>query len=383
MTDAELVKRVQGGDSEAYAELLQRYYQRIYAICVSMVKNPQDAEEVTQESFVNAYLEVGQLRDPGKFFPWLRKIARNRSRNFVQRRKADTIPLSLIHTRLSPDNPSEELLRQELMEAIMEAIEVLPAEDRQVVKARMDGLSHGEISRRFNISYRASLSRLYRARKKLAEHLKGLFGIFGSANISRIKGIASGGIVAMKISAKTGLMLSGITALLVLVGIGILVWRSHQPEQEIAPSKSVIHQSAQQVPRQSLSPNESGDDSIANRSRIKPPDEQNEEEEKQIAGFLAWLDSLEADSQIQDTAQSDPDSTDADERKKAQDKAAQLEHEQAVEAVRQQIVNTIVAKGEVLEWLENVPNGTDFKIVEPYNIAESNCLELIFQITSS
>jgi hypothetical protein len=176
----------------------------------------------------------------------------------------------------------------------------------------------------------------------------------------------------VKISAKVKLMISGITALLMLVGTGILVWRSHQPEQEIEPSKSVIHQSAQQVSRQSLPPNESGDDSIANRSRTRPPDEESEEEEKQIAGFLAWLDSLEADSQMQDTAQSDSDSTDADERKKAQDEAAQLEHEQAVEAVRQQIVNTIVARGEVLEWLENVPDGTDFKIVEPYNIAYRN-----------
>ena len=172
----------------------------------------------------------------------------------------------------------------------------------------------------------------------------------------------------MKISARMKLMISGTAALLVLVGIGILVWRSHQPEQEIEPSKSVIYQSAQQVPRQSLSPDESGDDSIANRSMTKPPDEQSEEK-KQIAGFLAWLNSLEADSQMQDMAQSDSDSTDADGRKKAQDEAAQLEHEQAVEAVRQQIVNTIVAKGEVLEWLENVPDGTDFKIVEPYNIA--------------
>jgi RNA polymerase sigma-70 factor (ECF subfamily) len=369
-TDKELVKRVQNGESEAYAELYQRYYRHIYTICVSMVKNPQDAEELAQEMFVHAYLKVGQLRDPARFFPWLKKIARNRSRNFIQRREANVIPLCLAGTKRSSANPDEEILRQELIQAVMEAIEALPVRDRQVVKARIDGLSHAEISRRFSISYRASLSRLYRARKKLAEHLKGLFGIFGFANISRIKGIASGGIVAMKISAKTGLMISGTTALLMLVGTGILVWRFHQPEQEIEPSKSVVRQSAQQVSRQSLSPNESGDDSIANRSRTKPPDEQSEEK-KQIAGFLAWLNSLEADSQMQDMAQSGSDSADADERKKAQDEAAQLEHEREVEAARQQVISTIVAKADELEWIRtNVRNGMDFKIAEPHHTAD-------------
>ena len=68
-----------------------------------------------------------------------------------------------------------------------------------MVRARIDGLSHAEISRRFGIFQRASLSRLYRARKKLADHLKELCSIFGLVRILRLKEIISGGVVAMKI----------------------------------------------------------------------------------------------------------------------------------------------------------------------------------------
>lgn len=71
-------------------------------------------------------------------------MARNRSRNFIQRREYDVIPLSVVGTKRSSANPDEEILKQESMQAVMEAIEALPARDRQVVKARIDGLSEVE-----------------------------------------------------------------------------------------------------------------------------------------------------------------------------------------------------------------------------------------------
>lgn len=200
-TDRELIERIQGGESEAYAELFRKYYQRIYAICFSMIRNPEDAEELAQEMFVHAYLKVGQLRDPAKFFPWLKKMARNRSRNFLQHREADVVSLSLVDMERSSVNPDEELLRHELIQAIMEAIEALPVRDRQVVRARIDGLSHAEIGRRFGISQQASLSRLYRARRKLADGIGDLLhGVFGLSKMLRSTKLISGGIMAMKVA---------------------------------------------------------------------------------------------------------------------------------------------------------------------------------------
>ena len=200
-TDRELIERTQSGESEAYAELFRKYYQHIYTICFSMIRNPEDAEELAQEMFVHAYLKVDQLRDPAKFFPWLKKMARNRSRNFLQRREADVVSLSLVDMERSSVNLDEDILSQELMQSVMEAIEALPPRDRQVVKAHIDGLSHAEIGRRFGISQQASLSRLYRARRKLADGIGNLLhGVFGLSKMLRSTKLISGGIIAMKVA---------------------------------------------------------------------------------------------------------------------------------------------------------------------------------------
>jgi RNA polymerase sigma factor (sigma-70 family) len=194
--------------------------------------------------FVHAYLKVGQLRDPARFFPWLKKMARNRSRNFIQRREADVIPLSLVGAKRSSANPDEEILRQELMQAVMEAIEALPARDRQVVKARIDGLSHAEISRRFSISYWASLSRLYRARKKLTDRLKGLYSIFSLAGRLRPKWIISGGVAAVKIGTGAKVTIGVISVLIVgFTGFKIV---THQPDQEVLSTRQATQETPQE-----------------------------------------------------------------------------------------------------------------------------------------
>ncbi len=151
-TDEELVEQVRRGEREAYAELFRKYYDYIYVVCLSMVKNPQDAEELAQEMFVHAYVKLDQLRDPARFFPWLKKMAHNRSRNYAQRTKAKIIQIPFSGTQRKSVAPDEELLRREVMEAIMGTVEALPVRDREVIQARIDGLNHAEISERFGIS---------------------------------------------------------------------------------------------------------------------------------------------------------------------------------------------------------------------------------------
>ena len=192
-TDQELVEQVRRGEREAYAGLFRKYYDYIYVICLSIVKNPQDAEELAQEMFVLAYFKLDQLRNPARFFPWLKKMAHNRSRNYAQRTKARIIQMPFSETQRKSVAPDEELLRQELTDAIMEAIKALPPKDREVVQARIDGLDHAEISERFGISIQASVSRLYRARRKLSDHLKGLYSVLGLSKILHLKEIISGG----------------------------------------------------------------------------------------------------------------------------------------------------------------------------------------------
>jgi RNA polymerase sigma-70 factor (ECF subfamily) len=94
-TDKELVEQIRLGDQEAYSILFHKYYLQIYNICLSMLKNSHEAEELAQEMFIHAYFKLDQLRDPEKFLPWLKKIAQNRSKNYVQRIEAKETTLNL------------------------------------------------------------------------------------------------------------------------------------------------------------------------------------------------------------------------------------------------------------------------------------------------
>ncbi len=342
-TDKELVKRVQNGESEAYAELFRRYYQHIYAICVSMVENPQDAEELAQEMFVLAYLKVDQLRDPARFFPWLKKMTRNRSKNFLQRRKADVIPLSLVNMRRSSVNPEEAILRQELIQAIMEAIEALPAGDRQVVRARIEGLSHAEISRRFGISYRASLSRLYRARRKLADRLKGLYSIFGLVGKLRPREIISGGIVAMKIGTGAKMTI-GVISVLAVGFIGFQV-ATRQPDQEILSTDQAIQatstKSSSTLKTSHQTPDKK-DVKVQTDSTTASPDSSEESVTAEEAkDFLAFLDQMDDQESSEETV--DPE-----------EEAAKA-HRKRVEKIRQVVGDAARTQIPVLveQWKEN------------------------------
>jgi RNA polymerase sigma-70 factor (ECF subfamily) len=92
LNDADIVRRVHEGDSDAYSQLLQRYGNAVYALAYSHLHNFEDARDVAQEAFVAAYLRLGQLREPAKFGAWLRQITVNQC-HMSQRQKRDCEPL--------------------------------------------------------------------------------------------------------------------------------------------------------------------------------------------------------------------------------------------------------------------------------------------------
>jgi len=73
--------------------MFRKYYGQIYSICLSILKNPHDAEEVASDAFLHAYLKIDQLSNPDKFLPWLKKTACNRSKDFLRNRRKEAMPL--------------------------------------------------------------------------------------------------------------------------------------------------------------------------------------------------------------------------------------------------------------------------------------------------
>lgn len=85
-TNEQLIGQIKCGEHEVYGQLFSKYYERIYKICLSILKNRDDAEEVAQETFVHSYLKLDQLKNPDKFFAWLKSIAKNRSIKYLRRK---------------------------------------------------------------------------------------------------------------------------------------------------------------------------------------------------------------------------------------------------------------------------------------------------------
>ncbi|MBC8233652.1 sigma-70 family RNA polymerase sigma factor, partial [bacterium] len=231
--DAFFVQQTLDGDDKAFGQLVQKYQQSVYKICLAIVKSPQDAEELTQDVFVCAYQKLVQLKEPEKFQQWIKKIAQNLSKSRRRYLKHESVSLAQIQDEpvsmpsledFDKLNPADLMLRQELIDAVMAAIESLPQKDRQVIKAYIDGLGHKEISQKTGLSYRASINRLYRIRKEITQKVKHLLSGIGIPFKSlSLKKCLEGGIVAMKIKAsvKIGAIAIGAMAIIFAGSIGV------------------------------------------------------------------------------------------------------------------------------------------------------------------
>src|SRR5438093_2856710 len=82
--DQRLVKRAQGGDLEAYDELIRRYQERIYATIYHMTANHEDANDLAQETFIKAYQALSSFKGDSSFFTWVYRIAVNKTINFLK-----------------------------------------------------------------------------------------------------------------------------------------------------------------------------------------------------------------------------------------------------------------------------------------------------------
>jgi len=184
LDDNALVARTLEGDATAYRGLVERYQTRIYRVIFGMVRNPEDARELTQDAFVRAYKNLERFGGRASFYTWVCRIAMNRAIDHLRRQKHrqaeafdeniashdESGVISLAHHR---DDPRRNLERKRLRERIAEEVAQLPEEHRQVIILReIDGLSYKEISAVMDIPVGTVMSRLYTARKKLQTALK-------------------------------------------------------------------------------------------------------------------------------------------------------------------------------------------------------------------
>jgi RNA polymerase sigma-70 factor, ECF subfamily len=185
--DRVLVDRFRSGDESAFEEVVVRYRDRIFARAYSLLKNREDAEEVTQDAFIRAHRGLANFRGDAAFSTWLYQIATNLAHNrywYWWRRKRD-VSVSLDH-QLTADgqgtlldvmpaeveDPAEETVTQELVQRVAECMPKLGAKHREILTLRLvNNLSYEEISERLGISVGTVKSRIARARERLRDKL--------------------------------------------------------------------------------------------------------------------------------------------------------------------------------------------------------------------
>lgn len=184
--DSELVERGRAGDRQALHALVERYQRRILGVVVALVRNPEDAREVVQESFVRAFRSLDAFKGDSSFYTWLYRIAVNQAID-LQRRESKRTTVEYDETQPAGDaplafggktrgeDPYDAVRNRELGAKIFEAIEDLTPDHRAVILLReIDGLSYEEISQVLGCSLGTVMSRLHYARRKLQGKLKEL-----------------------------------------------------------------------------------------------------------------------------------------------------------------------------------------------------------------
>lgn len=184
LEDFLLIDRAVDGDDAAYAKLLQRYKRAVYHMVLKMVRNVDDAEDLTIESFAKAFRSLHRFKKDYTFSTWLFRIATNNTIDHIRKKKLNTLSIENTYTdddgqSVSIDvedennNPQEETIRAQKAELLLIFVDKLPAKYQKLVRLRYyEELSYEEIADRIEAPLGTVKAQLHRARELMYEMVK-------------------------------------------------------------------------------------------------------------------------------------------------------------------------------------------------------------------
>lgn len=173
----ELVTRAQTGDRHAYGELVERFQPTVYAVALARVRNPSEAQELTQEVFLHAMKKLPQLRDTACFAGWLRQITVRMAINRLTRRvPVQEVVSEVLETApAAGSDPLDALIQTEQASVLYQALELLKPVDRATLVAfYIRGRTLKQMSREFETPIGTIKRRLHVARNRLKQALERL-----------------------------------------------------------------------------------------------------------------------------------------------------------------------------------------------------------------
>jgi len=187
-SDRALVKSAQRGDEQAFRRLVEKYQRRVYQLALGMLKDPDEAMDVAQETFVRVHRYLPSFKGDSSFFTWTYRIGMNlcldaqRRKGRVERVDVDQGDEAEIEAAMDPPShalagPQRQALNQELKGKIEEALHGLSENHRAILLLReLEGLSYEELAKVLGIRKGTVMSRLFHARLKMQNKLREYLG---------------------------------------------------------------------------------------------------------------------------------------------------------------------------------------------------------------
>lgn len=184
--DQVLVERAQGGDKNAFDQLVGKYQRKLGRLLSRFIRDPAEVEDVSQEAFIKAYRALPSFRGDSAFYTWLYRIGINTAKNYLVsqgRRAPTTTEFDSEEAETFEDasqlrdinTPESLLLTKQIGETINGAMDALPEELRAAIVLReIDGMSYEEIAGIMDCPIGTVRSRIFRAREAVAAKLRPL-----------------------------------------------------------------------------------------------------------------------------------------------------------------------------------------------------------------
>ncbi|WP_448519115.1 RNA polymerase sigma factor [Rhodoflexus sp.] len=179
LADFKLIDKAINGDEKAYAELMRRYKKPVYHTLLKMVRNPDDADDLTIEAFAKAFKNLPKFKKDYTFSTWLFRIATNNCIDFIRRKRLETTSINTGYSDENGDpididvrdenlNPQENTINLQKIEIVRTMVTLLPDKYQQLVQLRyFDELSYEEIAKHLNAPLGTVKAQLHRARELL------------------------------------------------------------------------------------------------------------------------------------------------------------------------------------------------------------------------
>lgn len=172
--ETELLQCLSAGDEKAFREIFERYWDQVHAVGLKILKSPELAKDLAQDTFMKVWHNREQLRDVKNFRSYLNTVSRNLAIDHLRKKVFTVENEDYLLAYFSDDagSPNEDAECKELEQLLHRAVDHLPAQMQQVFRlSRFEGLSHAEIASRMNITRVTSKSYMVRALGAVRKYL--------------------------------------------------------------------------------------------------------------------------------------------------------------------------------------------------------------------